>query len=142
MQKSVLVRDTEIRVTDILEKIAKGYSYKQILTELPQLNVGDIMMAAQISFEILNDLVVEGSDHIRLEGRLTLTNGKYVNLTKLRKEHPRAYIKWEPAEDDNLKRLHQQGKRINELSEILMRQPGAIMARLQFLGLIRDRQAV
>jgi len=142
MQKSVIIRDTEIRVTDILERIAKGQSYKQILVELPQLNVGDIMASAQFSYEILNDLIVEGSDHIRLEGRITLTNGKYVNLTKLRKEHPRAYVKWEPAEDDNLKRLFQQGKKYDELSEILMRQKGAVVARLQFLGLIRDRQAV
>ena len=142
MQKSVIIRDTEIRVTDILERIAKGQSYKQILVELPQLNVGDIMAAAQFSYEILNDLIVEGSDHIRLEGRITLTNGKYVNLTKLRQEFPRAYVKWEPAEDDNLKRLFQQGKKYDELSEILMRQKGAVVARLQFLGLIRDRQAV
>lgn len=142
MEKTVLIRNTEIKVTDILEQIAKGSSYKQILTELPQLNVGDIMTAAQFAYEILNDLIVEGSDHMRLEGRITLTNGKYVNLTKIRKEHPRAYVKWEPAEDENLKRLHQQGKRINELSEILMRQPGAVVARLQFLGLIKDRQAV
>jgi uncharacterized protein (DUF433 family) len=142
MDRTVLIRNTEIKVTDILEQIAKGSSYKQILTEFPQLNVGDIMTAAQFSYEILSDLMVEGSDHIRLEGRITLTNGKYVNLTKLRKEHPRAYAKWEPAEDDNLKRLYQQGKNFNELSEILMRQKGAIIARLQFLGLIKERQVV
>lgn len=142
MQKTVIIRDTEIRITDILERIAKGHSYKQILTELPQLNVGDIMAAAQFSYEILNDLLVEGNDHIRLEGRITLTNGKYVNLTKLRKDHPRAYAKWEPAEDENLKRLFQQGKNHDQLSEILMRQRGAIMARLEFLGLIGKRQAV
>jgi len=142
MQKTVLIRDTEIRILDILEMIAKGCSYNQILTELPQLNVGDIMAAAQFSYEILSDLMVEGSDHIRLEGRITLTNGKYVNLSKLRKEHPRAYVKWESAEDDNLRRLFQQGKNYNELSEILMRQKGAIIARLLFLGLIKNRQAV
>ncbi len=142
MEKTVIIRNTEIKVTDILDMIARGNSYKQILTELPQLNVGDIMAAAQFAFEILNDLIVEGSDHIRLEGRLTLTNGKYVNLTKLRKEHPRAYVKWESGEDDNLKRLFQQGKNYNEISEILMRQHGAIVARLKFLGLIKDRQAV
>jgi len=139
MQKTVLIRNTEIRVTDILELIAKGNSYKQILTELPQLNIGDIMAAAQFCNEIISDLIVEG-DHIRLEGRLTLT-AKIVNLTKLRQEHPRAYEKWEPAEDDNLKRLFQQGKRINEISEILMRQPGAILSRLRMMGLIKDRQA-
>ncbi len=144
MQKTVLIRNTEIRVIDILDMIAKGHSYKQILTELPQLNVGDIMAAAQFSYEILNDLVVEGSDHIRLEGRLQLTtnNGKVVNLSNMRKDHPRAFMKWEPAEDENLKQLFQQGKNYNELAEILMRQRGAIIARLQFLGLIRERQAV
>jgi len=142
MQKTVLIRNTEIKVTDILDMIARGYSYRQILTELPQLNVGDIMAAAQFAFEILNDLMVEGSDHIRLEGRLTFINGKYVNLTKLRKEHPRAYVKWEPDEDDNLKRLFQQGKNFKELSEILMRQPGAIISRLNFIGLVKDKRAV
>jgi len=141
MQKTVIIRDTEIRVIDILDRIAKGNSYRQILTEFPLLNVGDIMTAAQFAFEILNDLMVEGSDHIRLEGRLTLTNGKYVNLTKIRKEHPRAYVKWEPDEDENLKRLFQQGKNFNQLSEILMRQPGAIISRLKYLGLIKEKQA-
>lgn len=144
MERTVLIRNTEIKVTDILGQIARGSSYKQILTEFPQLNVGDIMLAAQFAGEILNDLIVEGSDHIRLDGRLQLTtnNGKVVNLSTIRKDHPRAFMKWEPAEDDNLKRLFQQGKNYNELSEILMRQKGAIIARLQFLGLIRDRQAV
>jgi len=143
MQKTIVIRNSNVRVTDILEMIARGNSYSQILKELPELTIADIMSSAQFGKEVIDSITVEGTD-IRLESELKLTasNGKIVNLTELRKKYPRAYEKWDGAEDDNLRSLFEQGKKTNELAELLMRQPGAIISRLKTLGLFKDIQVV
>ncbi len=56
---------------------------------------------------------------------------------KIRQKHPRAYVKWSPEEDDNLKNEYASGQQIGELAKKFQRQSSAIRSRLQKLGLIQ-----
>ena len=56
-------------------------------------------------------------------------------LEKTRQEHPKAYEKWSPEEDEQLKKKHDMGLDTSELAKCFGRQPGAIRSRLNKLGL-------
>jgi hypothetical protein len=58
------------------------------------------------------------------------------HVEQVRQKHPRAYEKWEASEEDQLVLLFEQGKSINELAELISRNPGAVQTRLRRLGLI------
>lgn len=59
-------------------------------------------------------------------------------LEKVRKIHPRAYMKWTEEDDIQLKNDYVQGKSINALANFFQRRPGAIRTRLKKLGLINE----
>ncbi len=53
-------------------------------------------------------------------------------------EHSRAYLRWTAEEDDYLLRQHCQGDSVEEIAKLLDRNHGAILSRLEKLGL-QDR---
>jgi hypothetical protein len=55
---------------------------------------------------------------------------------ELRRDYPQAYSKWTEAEDVRLRNEFRLGKKLQELADSFQRQPGAIRARLQKLGLL------
>lgn len=57
-------------------------------------------------------------------------------LEAVREEHPRAYEKWPPEEDESLANLFRSGLRLDEIAQRLQRQPSAIRSRLVKLGLV------
>jgi len=54
---------------------------------------------------------------------------------KNRQQHPKAYTKWSPDEDEALRIKYQEGMSVAELSREFQRQPGAIQSRLAKLGI-------
>ena len=82
--------------------------------------------------------MVKSDDQITVDGELMITANKkqIVNLTEIRREHPRAYAPWSKEEQEQLIALFQQGKTIKEICETLERQPGAVQSRLSRAGLI------
>ena len=105
----------------ILEAIAKGQSYDQILAANPNCAYTDIFAAASDALALLAS-ATEGTTY---EER----------MQAIQEKHPRAYSPWEPAEDESLKRLFASGKKVKEIAELLYRQPGAIRSRLDKLNL-------
>lgn len=61
---------------------------------------------------------------------------KAYTVTQVRRQHPKAYMKWTEEEDRRLRSEYAQGKTIIELARIFQRKPGAIRARLRKLGLV------
>jgi len=61
--------------------------------------------------------------------------GKSYDVASIRRDYPRAYQKWTPEEEAELKALTVRGNSIKELAAALHRQPGAIRSRLGKLGL-------
>ncbi len=141
MEQSILIRDTEVKVTDILDMIARGLSYYQILLSDSRLTLADIMVSAKLAKELIDNfvtpehtIVVNGSIHVAASG------GRIHNVTKLREEHPRAFMKWSEEEEQQLAELFLAGKNMNEIARVLKRRRGAIKLRLQRLGLLKEEE--
>ena len=108
----------------ILQAIAKGHSYEQILVQELAWTYQDIFAAAQEALEI------------SALGSLDPQKPSYEErMEQIRSENPRAYEKWSPQEDEQLKSLHAAGQRTNEIALALKRQPSAIRSRLVKFGL-------
>lgn len=51
-------------------------------------------------------------------------------------EHPNAYARWSPEEDERLRSEFEAGLSVSEIAEFHERRPGGIAARLKHLGLV------
>jgi DNA-directed RNA polymerase specialized sigma24 family protein len=56
-------------------------------------------------------------------------------LVQIKERHQRAYERWTAEDDESLRQQHAEGRSTEELAEAFQRQPSAIRARLQRLGL-------
>lgn len=56
----------------------------------------------------------------------------------IKARYPRAYTRWEPAEDERLEELHADGLELQALCDALGRQPSAVESRIRRLGLDLD----
>lgn len=137
MEHSIEIRDTGIAVTDVLELIAQGYSYYQILLRHNELTLADIMLSAKLAQELIGEFVTAQST-IRVEGNISLTasGGRVVNLTRMREEFPRAFEPWTRTEDRELAQQFHDKVSIAEMVRLHGRKPGAIRTRLKKLGLL------
>ena len=138
---SVRVRDTGIKAADILRMISEGFAYDQILRSLPGLFMGDIMAVADLARQVIESLEDEhGRVELHYKINFLFTNSKPVLLENLRKEHPRAYTPWTDREDNNLMAAYKSGVSLKDLVRQHGRQPGAIRARLERLGILSKAQ--
>lgn len=136
MQHSIEIRDTGVKITDVLQLIARGLSYYQILLCHRDLTLTDIMVTARIAQELIESFVTV-SGELRVEGNIEVTcnNGKLRNLTEVRQVCPRAFEPWTDDEDAELGEGYRQELTIMELAQKHGRQRGAIKTRLRKLGL-------
>lgn len=101
----------------VMEMIAQGNSYEQILRARPELTYRDIFGAAR---EVLTEAARPESSR----------------LEKIRRRHPRAYEKWAPEEESQLEKLILEGHTVAGIAGRLKRQRGAIRIRIMRLGLV------
>jgi len=143
MKHQITLRDTGIKITDVLDMISQGFGYNQILEKFSELSLGDVLVSAKFAADFLRQYVT-ADETIEVEGEIVIAahNRRIINLTEIRKEHPRAYEKWEPPEDNELTAFYRNGKKIDEIAGLLQRQPGAIRSRLDKIGLIRPKGRV
>lgn len=141
MKQSIRIRNTGIRITEVLDLLAEGNSLDQIVKRQPKLTMTDILAAIAFARDIVTNYVT-ADDEINIGGFITIhaKSSRVVDVTKVREEYPRAYEKWRPAEDTELTGLFHRRFGIEEMAKKLRRQPGAINARLLRLGLIKPRQ--
>ncbi len=104
----------------ILQAIAKGHTYEQILVQDLAWTYHDIFRAATEA----------------LEGGPTANDAKSYSVEEIRHDHPRAYEKWSAEEDDQLTTLFLKGKDVKEIAATLHRQEGAVRSRLTKLNLV------
>ncbi len=104
----------------ILQAIAKGHTYEQILVQDLAWTYHDIFQAAAEA----------------LESQRTTNDGKSYDVEEIRHEHPRAYEKWSAEEDKQRSELFRSGKTVKEIAKALDRQEGAIRSRLAKLNLV------
>jgi len=103
----------------VMELIAQGHSYEQILATYPALTYRDIFDAAA---EVLK--AAEGSTPSHME--------------KTKRKHPRAYEKWTQDEEQQLRDLIAEGHTVARIAKRLQRNRGGIRARIVQLGLVEQ----
>ena len=103
----------------ILEAIAKGHTYEQILVQELAWTYHDIFQAAAEALEF----PPPGSP------------AKSYTIEGIRQDHPSAYAKWDEAQEAELRRLFHEGRSVAEIASLMERQPGGIRSRLAKLGL-------
>jgi len=140
MEHPVRIRDTNVTVVEVLRAIAGGLSYDQILVRHPELTLDDIRATANFAADLIGQFViVDGIIQVDHVIEFKVRGGTALNLTEMRRKHPRAFAKWTKNEEDQLVRLFQQGESIQKMAVIHQRRPGAIRARLERLGLIEQK---
>ena len=103
----------------ILEAIAKGHTYEQILVQELAWTYHDIFQAAAEALE------ATGSS----------TPAQAYSVEEIRHDHPKAYEKWDAAQDAQLRQLFREGRTVAHIAAMMKRQPGGITSRLAKLGL-------
>lgn len=103
----------------ILEAIAKGHTYEQILVQDLAWTYHDIFQAAAEALEVDSS----GSPATTF------------SVEEIRQDHPKAYEKWDSAQDAQLRQLCREGKTVADIAGMMKRQPGGIRSRLIKLGL-------
>jgi len=104
----------------VLEMIASGNTYDQILAAYPDLTYLDIFRSAR---EALNALA---------PARPTPTN----RMGEIRRSYPRAYEKWSQSEEDRLRKLIRDGLTVAQIAGRLQRQRSAIRSRIIRLNIV------
>ena len=133
---SITIRDTDVKITDVLKLIGEGYSYEQISKKY-NITAVDIMLSAQIAENAITKMVkLKGAEALSGEMEFILKNSQIVSLDEIRKEHPRAFEKWNKKEDEDLIEFFNSRKQIVDIANLLQRSPGSIKARLEKVGLI------
>jgi hypothetical protein len=98
----------------VLEMIAKGHTYEQILSQYPDLTYPDIFRAAQEA----------------LDATETVPSSYQQRVARIRTTYPRAYETWTQEEEATLAELARSGVSVDEMARQLQRQPGAIRSRM------------
>ncbi len=108
----------------VLEMIAAGRTYEQILSAYPDLTYLDIFRAADEALNLaVREPAIQRPAH---------------TLAEKRDRHPRAYEKWTDAEDAQLRSLVQAGNTVAQIAGQLQRNRGAIRSRIVKHGLVND----
>ena len=124
MGKAMPDRDSRLsdQATAILEMIAAGSSYEQILSAYPPLTYICIFDAAR---EALDLSVVDSA----------APQGAY-RIADIRTKHARAYERWTDTDDDHLRRYIGDGLSVAQIAHRLERQRSAIRSRITKLNLV------
>ncbi|MCA9908398.1 MAG: hypothetical protein KC519_07095 [Anaerolineae bacterium] len=104
----------------ILEMIARGHTYDDILRLHPQYTTMDIAIAAR---EIL--------DHAHDQG-VTMRK-QPERFAEMRQSYPRAYVGWTDAEERELLDLYDSHTPVKDIALKLARRPSAVAQRLRKL---------
>lgn len=103
----------------VLELIALGHTYDQILTLYPKLTYLDIFNAAQEALQVAGQVASSYADRI----------------AEVHKAYPRAYEPWSAEEEERLIQLVRSGNGVDGVAAQLHRQPSAIRSRMRKLNL-------
>ena len=143
------IRDTSLTPADILDLVADGLTYEQIVARHPKLSYKDIFEAADQGANLMRaasevatpaeigKLLREGRKLRAAEEPDGAKAGQRRTLEEIRGEYPRAYESWSPEEDKKVAAAYQAGQKVEDIALAHGRQPGAIRSRLAKLGLVK-----
>ncbi len=131
----MLVAKLSSKSAGILELIAQGCTYTQIMNHSPDLRLPDIFEAAAEALHVLSEQ--PGADKSkRVFPRLTEGADSWTNrMAEIKAQSPRAYAAWSPEEDQKLTKLFKGAIPHDQIARQLQRQPSAIQSRIHYLKL-------
>jgi predicted transcriptional regulator len=106
----------------VLEMIAAGSTYEQILAAFPDLTYLDIFNAAEQALAMA----------------CTVPRPPAMTLSQRRERHARAYEAWTDAECNTLRELVRSGATVAQIAGRLQRNRGAIRSRIVKLGIVDE----
>ncbi len=135
----IMIRDTDLKITDVLHLIAAGHSYKQILEYRPELTLADIMLSAKVAEDLIEQVVLlDKLASVESQMKFIVHSGKLKSLDAVRRDNGRAFEKWREEEEDEMVRLFKANESIAQIAKHLKRSYGSIRARLIRVGLISE----
>jgi DNA-binding NarL/FixJ family response regulator len=114
----------------VLQMIADGHSYAQIVDRHPDLNYHDIFYAAEEVIWLLDRLHISSKG-----GAAEKPPSEMSAMEKAKLQYPRAYAPWTESEDEELRIMHADGIKNKKIADHFQRQPSAIQSRIKKLGL-------
>ncbi len=131
------------KATAILEQIAAGRTYEQILQRYPVLAYADIFDAAR---EVLALDAAAVTPVAKAEPQPAAPAPRppktgAAHLADVREQYRRAYERWTRQEDEALTRAARANVPVEQIAEGFQRQPSAIRSRLELLGLTGQHPA-
>jgi DNA-binding NarL/FixJ family response regulator len=122
----------------ILEAIAKGHTYEQILLQELAWTYHDIFAAAAeaLGRSTLPHSGTKVTPAPPTPGATSSVVPSY-SVEEIRSEHTNAYRAWSPEEEGELRQLHAGGLSVDAIGARIGRQSGGVRSRLRKLGLIR-----
>ena len=123
--------------TAIMALIAQGCSYEQIVAAHPSITYRDIFKAAE---EVLAATKLPDSNPRRGAPDAPAHANEDDYRTRVKLRHRRAYEVWTAREEDQLRRLIEDGLTVARIAGRLERNRGAIRARIVRLGLVNRHE--
>jgi len=114
----------------VLQLIANGHGYAQILSACPEISQADIFEAAAEPVRLNQPDDEEPPEDTGIQNKYPPPPHRQ------QKRHARKYEPWSAAEDRDLQSMHAKGRTKTEMADTLHRQTSAISHRLRTLGLI------
>jgi hypothetical protein len=133
------------RAICVLEMMAEGHSYAQIIDHYPDLTYPDIFHAASEALEALTSAkTFKRPPPADSATARTIESSKAWarRLAIIKSHHPRAYERWTADEEERMATLYKSGCKPAAIAKQLQRQPRAIRSRLHRIGLTDDGQLV
>jgi|SaaInlStandDraft_1057018.scaffolds.fasta_scaffold26831_3 hypothetical protein len=87
-------------------------------------------------FECLVEINGDGGQEDQPSMDVDTDKEKAYSVNQIRKKHKQAYAKWTAEDDERLKKLHEEGRKVSDLAEDFGRKDGAIRSRLKKIGVI------
>ncbi len=106
----------------VLEMVAAGSTYEQILAAHPDLTYFDIFAAAEEALDALARSEPNALDR----------------HSEIRRSYPRAYEKWTEPEHQQLRQMIRKGLTVAQMADRLQRQRSAIRSRIIRLNLVGE----
>jgi hypothetical protein len=144
------IRNTSLTPADILDLIADGLTYEQIIARHSDLSYKDVFEAADQAANLMRAagqaaappdiqrLIRRGRALRERESTDAQPARKHPKLKEIRRKYPRAFEKWTPEEDMRLIAACKRGESYGDIAPSHGRKASAIRSRLVKLGVLHD----
>jgi hypothetical protein len=121
---SIKIKNTDVKITDVLKLIADGVTYEKIATQL-KITISDIFLSANVAHNLITKVItINGDVTVEESKSFKVCKGTLQTIDEIQKVHPNAFKKWDDKQDYQLTSLFKAGDSIMEIAKKMMRTKG------------------